>query len=183
MKNTYLAGYIPLATIILFSLAFSVNVQNLTLEVMKDIGLYAGLLEFLSEVELKFAVLSVFFVAFFMIFCALKIVSETVHEMGLLFFSDETEGSSLLKVKGTGIVYLLASLLALFVTFSFWAVLGIFVLSTVVYFFLFIYRMSDSFSVTGILGFIFFEVIVWACIIAGIGYVVLKLYTSIIAVV
>ncbi|QPC47343.1 DUF5366 family protein [Mangrovibacillus cuniculi] len=183
MKNTYLAGYIPLATIMLFSLAFSVNVQSITIGVMKDIGLYAGLLEFLSEVELKFAVLSMYFVAFFMIFCAVKIVSETIHEMGLLFFSNETEGSSLLKVKGTGVVYILAGLIALFVTFSFLLVLGIFVLSTVVYFFLFIYRMSDSFSVMGTLGFIFFEVIAWACIITGIGYIVLKLYTSVVAVI
>lgn len=86
MKNPYVYGYLPLITIILFSLTFGLYTVTESIEVFKSIGVYTGMREFLSEIQLRVFLLIVFALCFFMLFSALKLIGETIHELAMLFF-------------------------------------------------------------------------------------------------
>lgn len=90
MKNPYIYGYLPLITILLFSLTFGMYAVGESLQIFRAIGVYSGMREFLSDVELRVFLLIVFAVVFFMLFSALKLVGETIHELGMLFFQKTT---------------------------------------------------------------------------------------------
>ena len=42
MKNPYIFGYLPFVTIVLFSLTFGVYTVGVSVDLFKEIGLYAG---------------------------------------------------------------------------------------------------------------------------------------------
>ncbi|WP_317949712.1 DUF5366 family protein, partial [Rossellomorea marisflavi] len=67
MKNTYLTSYLPILSILLFSLTFSVYGVGVFETLSKKIGVYAGMSEFLSEMQLKLAILVLLMMVFFMI--------------------------------------------------------------------------------------------------------------------
>ena len=87
MKNPYVFGYLPFITIVLFSLTFSIYTLTKSIQLFKVIGVYSGMREFLSDLELKVFLLIVFSLVYFMLFAALKLIAETIHELGMLFFS------------------------------------------------------------------------------------------------
>ncbi len=58
MKNPYIFGYLPFVTIVLFSLTFGVYSVGLSVELFKEIGLYAGMREFLTDMQLRSSCLS-----------------------------------------------------------------------------------------------------------------------------
>ena len=68
MKNPYLYGYLPLITIILFSFTFGIFAVSESLQLFQSIGVYNGMREFLSDLELRFVLLIVFALIFFMLF-------------------------------------------------------------------------------------------------------------------
>ena len=53
MKNPYLFGYLPFVSICLFSLTFGVYTVGLSVDLFKEIGLYAGMREFLTDFQLR----------------------------------------------------------------------------------------------------------------------------------
>ena len=53
MKNPYIFGYLPFVTIVLFSLTFGVYTVGVSVELFKEIGLYAGMREFLTDIQLR----------------------------------------------------------------------------------------------------------------------------------
>ena len=53
MKNPYLFGFLPLITILLFSMTFGLFAVNESLLLFKKIGVYAAMSEFLSDAELR----------------------------------------------------------------------------------------------------------------------------------
>ncbi len=178
MKNTYLTGYLPLLSIILFSLSFSVYSEGLVVKGLKRIKLYDGMLEFITEVEMKLAILIVLFVIFFMLFAALKLIAETINELALLFFSKDAEGNILKALRSGSIVYFIGSGLSI-ISLEFLLGLGvIFFLTTIVYFIYFVYKISPSLSTQGLIGVIFFEVVIWSVMILSMCFVMLKLYNS-----
>ncbi|HZG71837.1 MAG TPA: DUF5366 family protein, partial [Chondromyces sp.] len=99
IKNTYLTGYLPFVSILLFSLSLSIFIQSVAINLLKKVGLYAGVLELFTETELKLAVILAMTVLFFMVFSALKVLADTVNELSLLFFSKDSEGELLKKVR------------------------------------------------------------------------------------
>ncbi len=181
MKNTYLTGYLPLLSIILFSLSFSVYSEGLVVKGLKRIKLYDGMLEFITEVEMKLAILIVLFVIFFMLFAALKLIAETINELALLFFSKDAEGNILKDLRSGSIVYFIGSGLSI-ISLEFLLGLGvIFFLTTIVYFIYFVYKISPSLSTQGLIGVIFFEVVIWSVMILSMCFVMLKLYNSLLS--
>lgn len=100
MKNPYIYGYLPLITILLFSLTFGMYAVGKSLQIFQAIGVYSGMREFLSDFELRVFLLIVFAIVFFMLFSALKLVGETIHEVGMLFFSKDNEGATVSQARG-----------------------------------------------------------------------------------
>ncbi|MFS0595620.1 DUF5366 family protein [Peribacillus frigoritolerans] len=60
------------------------------LKLFGNLGIYQGMLEFFSEAGIKLALLIVLLLLFFMVFAALKLISDTILELSLFFFSKES---------------------------------------------------------------------------------------------
>ncbi|TFH61585.1 DUF5366 family protein [Peribacillus frigoritolerans] len=93
MKNTYLFSYLPIISILLFSLSFAIY------------GLKpASSWRYLSYLLLLFC----------MVFAALKLISDTILELSLLFFSRDSEGKALNSVRKGSVIYVIGGACSLF---------------------------------------------------------------------
>jgi hypothetical protein len=182
MKNTYLTSYFPLISIIFYSVSLAAYFEMYLLEKLETMGIYQGMLAGISlKGEMK---LSIFFLVsffFFMLFSALKLLADTMIELSLLFFSKDIEGHNLNQIRRGTMIYLISGALSLLFVHHLIAILLIFITATAVYFIYFIYKISQSLSKTGLVGIMFFHVIVWFSFIAIIALLCLKLYNSILS--
>ena len=181
LKNTYFTGYFPLIAIIMFSLSFSIYTVGKIMELLGEIGLYAGLLEFFSPAEIKLMLLFLLFLLFFMLFAALKLLSDTFLDISLLFFSDDREGSVHKMAKFCSVIYFIGGGISLLCAMSFALISLIFFVTTMFAFMYFLYKASPYFTSAGLVGFVFFHVLLWGCILTAVGYAVIKLYNSLLA--
>lgn len=181
MKNTYFTSYFPLFSIILFSLSFSINVEQFLLGILKSTGIYEGMLEFFSDGGIKLAILTLLVVLFFMVLAALKLIANTINELSLLFFSKDSEGENLKKIRSGAIIYLIGSAISLISMNSYIGIGIIFAVTTIAYFMYFVYKVSTSLSYVGLIGLIFFQVLIWSLLITGVIYLAVKVYNSIMA--
>lgn len=181
MKNPYLYGYLPLITIILFSLTFGLFAVSESLQLFQAIGVYNGMREFLSDLELRFVLLIVFALLFFMLFSALKLLGETIHELGMLFFSKDKEGQTIHAARGGYVIFFFGAFASVIGIQSIVLLVVIFLATVFCYFIFNVYKMSQYMSITGVIGLIFFEIITWFLIVALVVYAVIKLYNGILA--
>lgn len=181
MKNPYLYGYLPLITVILFSCSFGIFAVTESLELFRAIGVYGGMREFLSDLELRFVLLIVFALCFFMLFSALKLIGETIHELGMLFFSKDKDGETINVARGGYVIFFFGSLLSVVGIQYVTVLIAIFILTIFVYFIYTVYKRSHYMTLTGMIGLIFFEIIIWAMLLTLIVYAILKLYNGILA--
>lgn len=179
MKNPYLYGYLPLFSILLFSLTFGIFAVGKSLNLLSSIGIYAGMREFLTDFELRVLLLIVFALCFFMLFSALKLIGETIHETGMLFFSRDKAGETISVARGGYVIFFVGSLLSAFGMQSLIILFIIFVLTVLTYFVYYIYKLSQYLSFTGTIGLIFFEVLFWAIFLTLIIMAILKLYNGV----
>lgn len=181
MKNPYLYGYLPLFSIILYSITFGIFLVGESLTLLTSIGVYAGMREFLTDVELRLLLLIVFALAFFMLFSALKLIGETIHEVGMLFFSKDSQGEMIGATRSGYLIFFFGALLSVFGIQSILILLGVFAATIVVCFIYNMYKLSHYLTLPGLIGLIFFEILFWAILIICIVYALLKLYNGLIA--
>lgn len=181
MKNPYLYGYLPLFSILLFSLTFGIFAVGESLNLLSSIGIYAGMREFLTDFELRVLLLIVFALCFFMLFSALKLIGETIHELGMLFFSKDKAGETMSVARGGYVIFFFGALISAFGMQSIIILSSIFVLTVLTYFVYNIYKLSQYLSLPGTIGLIIFELLFWAIFLTLIIMVVLKLYNGILA--
>ncbi|MEG0472433.1 MAG: DUF5366 family protein [Solibacillus sp.] len=181
MKNPYLYGYLPLFTIILFSLSFGIFAVSESLTLFHAIGVYSGMREFLSDLELRFVLLIVFALVFFMLFSALKLIGETIHELGMLFFSKDQAGETMSVARGGYVIFFFGSFASVIGIQSVLILIFVFIATVFSYFIYTIYKTSQFMTVSGMIGLIFFEVITWFIFITLIVYALIKLYNGILA--
>ena len=181
MKNPYLYGYLPLITIILFSFTFGIFAVSESLQLFQSIGVYNGMREFLSDIELRFVLLVVFALIFFMLFSALKLIGETIHELGMLFFSKDKAGETINVARSGYVIFFFGAFASVIGIQSIVILIAIFLVTVFCYFIFNVYKMSQYMSFTGMIGLIFFEVLAWFVLLALIAYAVVKLYNGILA--
>lgn len=181
MKNPYLYGYLPLISVILFSLTFGVYAVTESIKLFNVIGVYSGMSQFLSDFEIRIFLLIVFMGCFFMLFSALKLVGETIHEIGMLFFAKELQVETYSNAKSAATIIFFGSIASAFGMNSLAILVLIFSVTMIAYFMFVAYKMSDAMSTMGLIGLIFFEILVWAVMLLGIAYVIMKLYNSILS--
>lgn len=179
MKNTYLTSYFPLLSIILFSISFSINMERIMLNFLKKTGIYEGMIEFFSDTGIKLLLLALFFILFFMIFAALKLIADTINELSLLFFSQDSEGENLKQIRFGSVIYFFGAALSLFTIFSLVGTTIILFVATISYLIYFVYKISASLTIGGTIGLVFFQVIVWAILITGVAFVFIKGYNMV----
>ncbi|MGE7623096.1 DUF5366 family protein [Viridibacillus sp. NPDC096237] len=181
MKNPYVYGYLPLITIILFSLTFGLYTVTESIEVSKSIGVYTGMREFLSEIQLRVFLLIVFALCFFMLFSALKLIGETIHELAMLFFSKDIDGKTVAEARGGNVVFFFGALASAFGIQSFMLLMVVFLLTVLTYFIYVIYKISSHLTLGATIGVLIFDITLWTILITLIVYVVFKLYNGILA--
>ncbi|MFE8696719.1 DUF5366 family protein [Cytobacillus sp. FJAT-53684] len=181
MKNTYFMSYFPLLSIILFSLSLSINIEMVLLGFLKSAGIYEGMREFFSDGGIKLALLALLMFLFFCLYAALKLIADTINELSLLFFSKDSEGKSLKEIRSGAIVYFIGSIISLLMMNSLMGILVVFAATTGIYFCYFVYKISSSLSILGLIGVIFFQVLTWSSLMIGVIYLVIKVYNSFIA--
>ncbi|MGN7477571.1 YufK family protein [Solibacillus silvestris] len=181
MKNPYLYGYLPLFTIVLFSFSFGIFAVSESLQLFHTIGVYDGMHEFLSDLELRFVLLIVFALLFFMLFSALKLIGETIHELGMLFFSKDKEGQTIHAARGGYVIFFFGAFASVIGIQSLPILVAIFLITVFCYFIYNVYKMSQYMSMTGVIGLIFFEVLTWFLLLALVIYAIVKLYNGILA--
>ncbi|MER2090382.1 MAG: DUF5366 family protein, partial [Sporosarcina sp.] len=166
MKNPYLFGYLPFVTIVLFSLTFGVYTVGVSVELFKGIGLYAGMREFLTDIQLRIFLLIIYGLLFFMLFSALKLIAETIHETAMLFFSKDVEGESYSKARGGNVIYFFGALASAGGIHSIILLIAIFLLTTFVYFIYVVYKLSRFMTIVSTIGLIVFEIISWSVLVS-----------------
>lgn len=180
MKNTYFIGYFPFIAIVLFSLSFAMYCEVQLIELFFRLGLYQGMLEFFSETEIKMALLVVMLLLFFMVLSALKLLSDTSVELSLLFFSKESDGTGLISIRTGAIIYVVGAVLSLFSTHFLTGLLAIFIVTNISAFIYFVYKLTPTLNMGGLIGLIFFHIFIWSMFLSIISYSGLKLYNSVI---
>lgn len=181
MKNPYVFGFLPLITILLFSLSFSIFTMNKAIDLFKVIGVYSGMREFLSDIELKLFLLIILALIYFMLFSALKLIAETIHEIGMLFFSKDLEGKTISQARGGYVIFFIGSFISAIGFQSLQILLIIFLATAFIYFVYVIFKLSSSMSMLGTVGLIMFELMVWSLFLTLVIYVTIKLYNGIVA--
>ncbi|MBM7648507.1 small-conductance mechanosensitive channel [Bacillus ectoiniformans] len=178
MKNTYLTGYLPFVAILLFGLSLSLYTQGLVLGLFKKVGLYNSMLEVFTETEMKLTIVAALMLLFFMIFATLKVIANTINELSLLFFSKDTEGDLLKKVRSGSIVFFAGGLLSLISFSSAVGIITIFLLTTIGYFIYFVFKISPDLTTANIVGIIAFQVVFWAALGTLLALFVMKIYNG-----
>lgn len=181
MKNTYLTSHFPLISIFLFSTSFSLYTEKLIIKKLHYLGVYSGMTEFFSENGIKLTLLFLLMLFFFMIFAALKLIADTMIELSLLFFSKDKEGTELTKFRSGSWLYLIGSVLSLFIFFNITIVIVIFVIVSFGYFVFFVYKVSSSLSSIGLIGIVFFHIFFWFAFFLSVTFAMIKLYNSFLA--
>lgn len=180
VKNTYVTSYFPLFTIIFFSFSLAFRTEMVLLDFLKKAGIYKGMLEFFSEGGIKLSLLILLLIMYFMVFAALKIIADTLNQCSLLFFSRDSEGESLKKIRNGTIIYLVGSAVSIIAMYSFVGIAIVFGLTTIAYFIYFLYQISSKLTTTGLIGIVFFQVLTWSTLLVGVYYLGVKVYNSII---
>ncbi|OIU66887.1 DUF5366 family protein [Rossellomorea aquimaris] len=181
MKNTYLTSYLPLFAILLFSLTFSVYGVDVLVNLFKKIGVYPGMREFLSDIQLKFVLLIMLMIVFFMVFAALKLIAETINGVSMLFFSKDSEGQLYNRVRSGSMIYFIGGLVSSVSMKSFMGLVVIFTATSIVYFVYFVYKISVTVSKAGIIGVISLQLFTWSSLFMTVFLVILKLYNGVMA--
>ncbi|MEK4404588.1 MULTISPECIES: YufK family protein [Sporosarcina] len=181
MKNPYIFGYLPFVTIVLFSLTFGVYTVGVSVELFKGIGLYAGMREFLTDIQLRIFLLVIYALLFFMVFSALKLIAETIHETAMLFFSKDVEGKSYSEARGGNVIYFFGALASVGGINSISLLTAVFLLTTFIYFVYVVFKLSKYMTIVSTIGLLVFEILVWAILVSTIIYILLKLYNGVIA--
>lgn len=178
MKNTYFIGYFPFIAIVLFSLSFAIYCEVQVLNLFVSLGLYQGMLEFFSKAGIKIALLVVLVLLFFMLFAALKLISDTIIEVSLLLFSKDSEGTGLKSIRTGAVLYVIGASISLFSVQSLIGLLAIFIFTNLIAFIYFVYKIMTTLSISGLVGLIFFHIFIWSTLLIIVGYSMLKLYNS-----
>ncbi|WP_026694639.1 DUF5366 family protein [Peribacillus kribbensis] len=181
MKNTYLAGYFPFISVILFSLSFAVFVEKTSLNWLQAAGIYDGMKEVFSEAGMKLVLLLAFFLVFFMLFAALKLIADTILGISLLFFSKNHKLDVREYLRLCSVIYFVGGILSIlcssWMAGIFFSFLGA-VISAFIYF---IYKISPALTLAGLVGIIFFHTLIWSSLLSVTAFSILKLYNSILA--
>lgn len=179
MKNPYVFGNLPFLTTLLFSLTFGIYSVGFSIDIFKEVGLYAGLNEFLTDVQIRFSLLIVFIVIYFMVFAALKLIAETVHETAMFFFAKTYDLNNYRKLRSGNLIYFFGALLSIAGIQSLLILVAIFLGTTLIYALFILIQLGKELPISNVVGIIVFEVVVWALLVSLVTYSILKLYNGI----
>lgn len=178
MKNPYVYGFLPFITILLFSASFGLFAVNYAVELFQEIGLYDGMLEIFTDMQIRLLMLVVCSLLFFALFAALKVIAEAIHELAMLLFAKEVDPNDYRKVRSGNLIYVFGALFSFAGMQSLIILLSVFAITTVSYFIFNVYRMSKYMKAWHAIAFTLFQIVAWFILLFGIAFTVLKLYNG-----
>ncbi len=181
MKNSYLTGYMPLLSILLFSLSLSMYGQAFFVDMLKKANLYSTMLDIFTKTEINLVVIGGLMVLFTMIFATLKLLANTANEMALLFFSKDSNGELLNKTRFGVVIYFIGGLISLISFSSAIGTILIFLAASIVYVFYFVYKISPHITTAQIIGIIVFIASFWIFFGLLLALIFMKLYNGLLA--
>ncbi|GGG24684.1 hypothetical protein GCM10007425_19070 [Lysinibacillus alkalisoli] len=181
MKNPYFFGFLPLVTILFFSMSFGIFAVNESLLLFKKIGIYAAMREFLTDFELRTFLFICFIVLFFMLFAAIKLIGETVHAIGMLFFAKFTEEQPFIDTRSSYVVLFIGACVSFIGMNHLFLLLSVSAITIIAYFIVVMARLTTNLSFFNVLLLLLFEFVIYTVIILGIAYAVVKLYNTLLA--
>ncbi|WP_114570553.1 DUF5366 family protein [Exiguobacterium flavidum] len=176
--NVYLLSYAPLISILLFSTSLAIATSEIALRWLRQVGVYSELLQILSARDTKLLVWLGFLVIYFMVFSTLKLVSDTINQLGFAFFLKEQIGTTLGMLRPGAILLLVGGCASFAFMTSFPLVCGVLGISFLIYFIFYTIQISKMTSTAGAVGLILFLCLMWGILIAGLVWLILTLLNS-----
>ncbi|MFC3886718.1 DUF5366 family protein [Bacillus songklensis] len=178
IKNKYITSYFPLLSIVLFSMSLGICISFWLIGLFRSLGVYEGLMTFFSARELTLTLFLLLSFLFFMLFAALKLISDTLMGLSLLFFSTDLKGEGVDRASRGVILFVIGSFISIIVSHSLLFIVITFLATACTYFVYAVYRMHEMFKPAALIGFIFFHVFSWSIFTLVIAYFSFKFYHS-----
>lgn len=178
MKNIYYTSYFAFLSIILFTVAITLNLFQLTINFLSVSGILQPLTDIMPEKEIRILTFVGISFIIYLVLSGLKLISDLFWQFALLFFSKDNEGVDLLASKKFSYVFILGGLIAVFLNSSLMYIAIIFLVTIIAFIILFLIKQSANFTVLGIIGFIIFQLAIWAVIGSGVIYAYYKLFAK-----
>jgi hypothetical protein len=178
IKNKYITSYFPLLSIVLFSMSLGICVSFWLIELFRSLGVYKGLMIFFSARELTFTLFLLVSFLFFMLFAALKLISDTLMGLSLLVFSTDQKGEGMDRANRGTIIFVIGAFISIIVSHSLLFIAITFLAAACMYFVYVVYQINELFKPAALIGFIFFHILSWSIFLLVIVYLSLKLYRS-----
>lgn len=160
--NRYLTGHLPLISIFLFSLSLALYGQGFVITWLENNGVLSGMTQLLSVNELRLGLIVMLLLLSFMVFSALKIVADTINSLALLFFSKDENGALWQQMQGGAWIYFGASVLSLIAIKFIFVIILLFLIASFAYLLFVIYRIAESLTVPGLIGYVSFQLLFWS---------------------
>jgi Family of unknown function (DUF5366) len=178
MKNIYYTSYFAFLSTILFTVAITLNIFQMTINFLSLSGILQPLTDILPEKEIRILTFLGIAFLFYLILSGLKIISDLIWQFALLFFSKDNEGVDYLASKKYSFVFIIGGLIAVFLNSSLVYIAIILLVTIVAFLVLFLIKQSSNFTIIGIIGFILFQLIIWGLIGSGIVYAYFTIFAK-----
>ena len=178
MKNIYYTSFFALLSIILFTVAITLNIFQMTINFLSVSGILEPLTDLLPEKEIRILTFLGISFLFYLVLSGLKLISDMIWQFALLFFSKDNEGVDFLASKKYSFVFIIGGLISIFLNSSLLYIAIIFLLTVIGFFVLFLIKQSTNYTVIGMIGFIVFQLIIWALVGSGLIYAFFTLFAK-----
>jgi hypothetical protein len=178
MKNIYYTSYFAFLSIILFTVAITLNLFQLTINFLSVSGILQPLTDIMPEKEIRILTFLGISFIIFLVLCGLKLITDLFWQFALLFFSKDREGIDLLASKKFSYVFILGGLLAVFLNSSLLYIAIVLLVTIIAFIILFFIKQSANFTVLGMIGFIVFQLAILSVIGSGVIYAYFTLFAE-----
>ncbi|WP_088071310.1 DUF5366 family protein [Gottfriedia luciferensis] len=178
MKNIYYTSFYAFLTIILFTVAITLNIFQLAINFLSVSGILQPLTDMIPEKEIRILTFLGIAFLFYLVLSGLKLISDMIWQFALLFFSKDKEGVDYLATKKYSFVFLIGGLIAVFLNSSLLYIAIIFLLTVIAFLILFLIKQSANYTLLGLIGVIMFQLIIWGLIGSGLVYAFFTLFAK-----
>jgi len=178
LKNIYYTSFFGLFSIMFFGISFTLFFFQLAINFISTSGMLEPLKGVMPEKDIRILLFIGILFVLFSLLSALKVLGQTIWEMGLLFFSKDEEGKALLDTKKISYLFIIGGLISVPLNSSILLSVSVLGATFIAYLIYFLIKQSKSFSVVGMFGFVLFQVIVWGSIGSGIAYIYFTLAST-----
>lgn len=178
MKNIYYTSYFAFLSTILFTIAITLNLFQLMINLLSTAGILQPLSDILPEKEIR--ILTFLGIAFlvYALLSGLKLIADMVWQLSFLFFSKDEEGEDFITSKKNAYVFIVGGLIAVLLNHSLIYIGIMLVITCIAFVVLIFYKRKASFTLLGMIGFVIFQLVFWGLVVSLIIYAYFTLFAK-----